>query len=52
MSMQGWSKNAPDSKDWSFGQITPIILLLAPLLSVIELIAGKWKFERLQTVLI
>jgi len=41
MSMQGWSKNAPDPGNWSFGQIAPIILLLAPLLSVIELIVGK-----------
>jgi hypothetical protein len=34
------SKNLPDAEDWSFGQIAPIILLLAPLLSVIELIAA------------
>jgi hypothetical protein len=31
--------------DWSFGQLLPLLLLLLPLLSAIEIIRGEFNFR-------
>ncbi|KAH9875380.1 hypothetical protein J1614_004872 [Plenodomus biglobosus] len=36
MSLSGYAKSPPDNNVWTFGQIAPIILLIAPILSMIE----------------
>ena len=41
LSLDGYKKKAPSNKDWTFGQIVPVILLAAPVLSVIEFFMGK-----------
>lgn len=38
--MRGSSKAPPENVNWTFGQIAPVILLLAPMLSVVELLYG------------
>ena len=34
-------------KDWSFGQLLPLLLLLLPLVSAIEIVRGKFYFEEI-----
>jgi hypothetical protein len=29
-------------KDWSFGQLLPLLLLLLPLVSAVEIMRGMW----------
>lgn len=36
MSLNGYAKSPPKNNVWTFGQIAPIILLVAPILSMIE----------------
>lgn len=37
-------------KDWSFGQLLPLLLLLLPLLSALEIVRGKRESFRIQSI--